>query len=610
MNKSLLIALLAVMPLIATSQTHWEYGLQLGIMSYEGDLSHANMSQVKYSHPAYGLSVSKYLTPIWAMRIEGTYGHISGNDTRYNTPAWHQRRKFAFESPVFETSMRIEWDMLGSLRFRKDEWNSMPSMGTYYSFHKVLSPYLFAGLGANWFDPTTTYNQPDYPKSKIEINTDRTADKSQGTFAVPFGTGLRYDINKQLVVGIEGTYYYPFSDYLDGISLSGNKNNNDWYGTALVTMRYRNIKDDRDADGIIDEKDACPNVAGTAENKGCPNDSDMDGTPDKTDKCPMSKGLAEFAGCPDSDADGIEDRTDACPSIPGIVKFNGCPDTDQDGISDNLDQCPYIKGEAKYDGCPDTDGDGIEDAKDDCPIAAGQAAYKGCPDTDFDGIADNNDECPTAKGDREYKGCPDTDGDGIEDRKDACVLVRGEKKYDGCPDTDGDGIEDRKDFCPLAKGELANGCPDLVKEAALREYLIKQEKKSKKTRPQPEEVAQATPAAPKTKAIVSGPGEYTIYFNVGSATLTPESVKTLNNIVATMNSNRNYQASCVGHTDGQGSDALNLQLSEKRVDACTKYLLDRDVLASYQYMGESSPSADNNDPNGRKKNRRVVITIQ
>ncbi|MBI3519015.1 MAG: OmpA family protein [Bacteroidetes bacterium] len=83
---------------------------------------------------------------------------------------------------------------------------------------------------------------------------------------------------------------------------------------------------------------------------------------------------------PDRDKDGITDDIDACPDVAGIVKFQGCPDTDGDGIADKDDACPNESGLAQFQGCPDTDGDGIIDNKDKCPKVAGVATNAGCPE--------------------------------------------------------------------------------------------------------------------------------------------------------------------------------------------------------------------------------------
>ena len=138
-------------------------------------------------------------------------------------------------------------------------------------------------------------------------------------------------------------------------------------------------------------------------------DTDGDGVYDKFDACPEVFGLAEYKGCPDSDSDGIIDSKDDCPNTAGLATLNGCPDADEDGIADKDDSCPNAKGTKANKGCPDTDGDGLVDKNDDCPEVAGPAANKGCPwpDTDGDGVLDKDDDCVDQAGPASNNGCPE-----------------------------------------------------------------------------------------------------------------------------------------------------------------------------------------------------------
>lgn len=114
-----------------------------------------------------------------------------------------------------------------------------------------------------------------------------------------------------------------------------------------------------------------------------PADKDEDGIPDETDKCPTLAGNLLNGGCPtDTDGDGIYDTVDKCPNLAGNTINNGCPpDGDGDGIPDIIDKCPKLAGTAATKGCPpDTDGDGIFDSKDKCPTLAGVAKNNGCPE--------------------------------------------------------------------------------------------------------------------------------------------------------------------------------------------------------------------------------------
>ncbi len=113
----------------------------------------------------------------------------------------------------------------------------------------------------------------------------------------------------------------------------------------------------------------------------------------------------------DRDNDGVNDVDDKCPDVAGLASLKGCPDIDRDGIADGDDKCPTVAGTAKYQGCPvpDTDGDGINDENDKCPTVKGLARYQGCPipDGDGDGVNDEDDKCPTRSGPASNQGCPE-----------------------------------------------------------------------------------------------------------------------------------------------------------------------------------------------------------
>jgi OOP family OmpA-OmpF porin len=142
-------------------------------------------------------------------------------------------------------------------------------------------------------------------------------------------------------------------------------------------------------------------------------DKDKDGITDDMDHCPELAGPAVTNGCPDKDADGIADKDDQCPDVPGILARKGCPipDTDKDGVMDDKDKCPTVAGLARYEGCPvpDTDKDGVNDEEDKCISVAGLARYAGCPvpDSDGDEVNDENDKCPQVKGRKDKDGCPE-----------------------------------------------------------------------------------------------------------------------------------------------------------------------------------------------------------
>jgi len=124
----------------------------------------------------------------------------------------------------------------------------------------------------------------------------------------------------------------------------------------------------------------------------------------------------------DLDADGVMDDVDACPTEPedfdGYQDADGCPDPDNDadGVLDINDGAPMdpedLDGFEDEDGVPDpdNDGDGVLDVDDQCPNEAGPVENNGCPipDRDGDGVPDDVDNCPDEPGILENKGCQQT----------------------------------------------------------------------------------------------------------------------------------------------------------------------------------------------------------
>ena len=211
----------------------------------------------------------------------------------------------------------------------KSFWNA--NLQAKYALRRLFT------TESGWFDPY------------IKVGGGYTAyesrfDDKEGGFKALAGGGINFWFTDHLGVNLQTGYHHGFQ-----------KNGTDYFQhSAGIVIKFGSK--DTDKDGIPDNKDACPEVAG----------------------------LKEFNGCPDTDGDGIADKDDACPEVAGPKQFNGCPDTDGDGIPDKDDKCPDVAGPAENGGCPwpDTDGDGVLDKDDLCPEVAGPASNKGCPEPD------------------------------------------------------------------------------------------------------------------------------------------------------------------------------------------------------------------------------------
>jgi OmpA-OmpF porin, OOP family len=99
-----------------------------------------------------------------------------------------------------------------------------------------------------------------------------------------------------------------------------------------------------------------------------------------------------------------------------------------------------------------------------------------------------------------------------------------------------------------------------------------------------------------------------ILFDVNKSIIKPESMGVLNKVVKMMNEHSDLNFSIEGHTDGDGDDASNQTLSEKRAASVKSALVDQGIYESRLTtigLGESIPVDDNKTAVGKANNRRV-----
>jgi outer membrane protein OmpA-like peptidoglycan-associated protein len=106
---------------------------------------------------------------------------------------------------------------------------------------------------------------------------------------------------------------------------------------------------------------------------------------------------------------------------------------------------------------------------------------------------------------------------------------------------------------------------------------------------------------------------YGIEFDTGKATLKPESVKELGDVLSLLQAQPDWKMKIEGHTDSTGTKAGNITLSQQRAAAVVAWLVQkgipRDQLTSAG-LGDSKPIADNGTDQGRARNRRVELVKQ
>jgi outer membrane protein OmpA-like peptidoglycan-associated protein len=103
-----------------------------------------------------------------------------------------------------------------------------------------------------------------------------------------------------------------------------------------------------------------------------------------------------------------------------------------------------------------------------------------------------------------------------------------------------------------------------------------------------------------------------ISFDVGRSDIKSNFAPVLDKFANGLTQHQVTTVKIVGHTDSQGSDALNDPLSQSRASSAKSYLVSKGVASQRietTGRGEHEPIADNNTTDGRAKNRRVEIFI-
>ena len=121
---------------------------------------------------------------------------------------------------------------------------------------------------------------------------------------------------------------------------------------------------------------------------------------------------------------------------------------------------------------------------------------------------------------------------------------------------------------------------------------------------------------PDTRKSILQSGKYVttgITFDVNRAEIKPESYGVLKDIATNLKAASGAKVTIVGHTDSDGDDAKNLELSKKRAESVKKSLVndfgvDTGMLDT-DGKGESEPVSPNDTPQNKANNRRGEFVV-
>lgn len=121
-----------------------------------------------------------------------------------------------------------------------------------------------------------------------------------------------------------------------------------------------------------------------------------------------------------------------------------------------------------------------------------------------------------------------------------------------------------------------------------------------------------TTASPDTRSKLLTEGKlitYGIYFDSGKDVVKAESYGTINEIAKVMKDKPELRIKIIGHTDSDGDDAMNLDLSKRRANNVKEYLVNQFQIESSRIetdgKGESEAIVSNTSTENKAKNRRV-----
>ena len=176
------------------------------------------------------------LNEIISLRGGLTYGRVYGPDAFSGDP-YRRSRNLTFRSPIIELSA------MGEVFFiREKTSNRYRVRGIRGALGSGMSAYLMGGVAGLWFNPRAEYNGQWYNLQPLRT-------EGQGlpggpdpykriTFALPFGIGGKYSVNRNVSISFEYGFRLTFSDYLDDVS-----------------TRYYNSFDIADANGGLGTND-------------------------------------------------------------------------------------------------------------------------------------------------------------------------------------------------------------------------------------------------------------------------------------------------------------------------------------------------------------------
>ena len=212
-----LLLLLFLFPIVSMDAQIHEVGVFVGVSNFVGDVGRTDY--IYPNKPAIGIIYKWNKSPRHSYRFSYTQTNLRGNDV-FSKEASRYPRGYSFDNGVKELSLALEFNFFD------------------FNLHKSetkITPYLFSGISYFKYDELYVFNG------------ETIKDKSESSFAIPLNLGIKSNISRYFVLGLEVGARFTFTDNIDGSNPKnenyktlrfGNINNNDVYLFSGVTLTY------------------------------------------------------------------------------------------------------------------------------------------------------------------------------------------------------------------------------------------------------------------------------------------------------------------------------------------------------------------------------------
>ena len=194
-------------------------GFSLNAMNYFGDVVPVtNFTSLRFgaTRVGAGVSITRRFYPRLSGRFGLSYGRISGDDSKAADPndpdaRFRYNRNMSFRNDILEASAVAVFDLIEN----RNNYLKRPD----------FVPYVFAGVAGFYHNPKGLVGD-NAPSSLTKGSYVALADlKTEGQataygqtqFAIPFGGGIRYRINRNFDASLEIGWRKTFTDYLDDV---------------------------------------------------------------------------------------------------------------------------------------------------------------------------------------------------------------------------------------------------------------------------------------------------------------------------------------------------------------------------------------------------------